>query len=1522
MGQFVLNIVSSPLPASGETGLDHPYMKQFFPKIVFPAVAAATAVFFMWHSPGERPAPSGPEPTFAADPQHPVHFDRHPAPEATASDPYSEEPRAFLDDPAGEAADLSGPLANAITITEGPASGKRLWLPSPEEYTRALSPPHAARWADFRQRHPGVDPTELEAFHRVLLEERHRLPTHLGDAEREAYGAWLQRVESLSEAMVRARAEQLGIPVSGTDGDGREFLLTGFDGAVPLYAMAENREAAVSTAASFLRRNADFNQEFGPDIDGSGFYVNVNDSRRIAAHPEFRDDSGQTWRFTVVRGTEPGGHATHVAGTIAARGLQSRAQGMAPAAHVYTMSNTHTGDVYNLGMDWPGRPERSIVGNSSLGVFNPSLNGVYTSTSAGYDQAHFDTPHYLHFYAAGNSGSDYFSLSTTRKDAKNLFAVGNVSDVTRNAAGVRTGGGSIANSSARGPTRDGRVKPDIVANGIGLYSTNAELGYDSRSGTSMASPNAAGSAILLQDYFNKRLDGHLMRASTLMALIINTTDDMGSSGPNYTSGWGLMNTLAAGRVIQAYAANPAGRALIEDRLHNGEKVEIPFLSDSTGPIRTTLVWTDPPGPARTSNTVTDPVLVNNLNVRLIGPDGTAHYPYVMPYVVGTATFPPFSEQLLPFPATTGVNFTDNKIQVRINQPLPGEYTVEISHEGGLTGGFQNYSLAVTGMTAALPPAAPVITTHPEGGLSDSEFVRLTVEGEGFLLGADVEFRRAGFEPVRAYAAEVTGRQILARVDHTAMEPGAWEVAVRNPDGLETISETPYMVETPMTHTWTGAAGNDLLFSEAGFANWDPELTADQMDTTATGATGNTFVLDGGASTPTTGSNRLSASVPYANIGRLVIDNTDGGLPSPLVIGANQPGVTSGRVLRFTLPNATVISLTENVSTRVAIGTDRTAHGFLGIRLPDTGVATFHVAHPDATLDFSELFDNWSGRGALHSGSTNQEDDRGWIRKTGPGALNLATPDAQGNRVKGLIIEGGLVTIGKNPDMGWLPSTTLNDHVVINGGTLHFDNFGANSGGTRGFQLGAKGGGFKLTGAHHALLGVVGDIPHQNGVLVKTGETALRLANANIYSGGTVVREGRLRYTLADSLGSGVVILENGTWISAWQNGIAVANDLEIEGETVGFGGDGYPTIWDGNIDLMEEIRTLRLADHAFFNGTVANGGIVLAAETPQISLHLNGTNTFTESLTAATGRLHVNGALPGQTVRVEAEAQLIAGPNAGIGEDWRLTLSGGQALLTALGTAFAVEAIAGHGLLNGHPIIGGGLFPGTESTTGLLTIAGSAQLAEGSVTRFKIDSTEQTDRVEISSGALWNGMVEVVFSENHLPAAGQEFALVSVGVTSEAGSGFAFSLPPPGPGLEWDTSAFFENGTLALVASDMSDYEAWAASFGLSGPDAEPGADPDKDGLVNWLEFLLGFDPTDPDSTLRARLEREDGQLRMIINRVVPAGLFAIEISNHPGGPWLPVETLKITAPAENHAVDLPAPDDGPRFYRLRHTAP
>ncbi|RYZ95504.1 MAG: T9SS type A sorting domain-containing protein, partial [Sphingobacteriaceae bacterium] len=274
-------------------------------------------------------------------------------------------------------------------------------------------------------------------------------------------------------------------------------------------------------------------------------------------------------------------------------------------------------------------------------------------------------------------------ISTTG-NAKNIITVGSINRVT--APNINRENVQISSFSSWGPTDDGRIKPDLVGMGDRVYSTITGGRYSgSYSGTSMATPNVAGSLLLLQEYYAQRHHDTLMRSATLKGLACHTALDAGNIGPDYIYGWGLLDMHKAAQTITNDGINSY---INEDNLVQGQARTYTVTATGNEQLSALIAWTDPEGTPAKDGTINDrtPKLVNDLDVRITNDGGTSYTPWVLNPANPAAA------------ATTGDNIRDNIEQVYVPNTVAGaKYTITVSHKGALRGGgLQNYSLILTG----------------------------------------------------------------------------------------------------------------------------------------------------------------------------------------------------------------------------------------------------------------------------------------------------------------------------------------------------------------------------------------------------------------------------------------------------------------------------------------------------------------------------------------------------------------------------------------------------------------------------------------------------------------------------------------------------------------------------------------------------------------------------------------------------------------------------------------------------------
>jgi uncharacterized repeat protein (TIGR02543 family) len=554
----------------------------------------------------------------------------------------------------------------------------------------------------------------------------------------------VERIRTLENAgLVRARAKARaqGIPMRRELPNGGVMEIVGLDenGDFLIYT-TDNANASITSGANLLNTSP-------YNLNGTGVTVGVWDGNAVrTTHREFANGRAVVRDGTIALDD----HGTHVAGIIGALGVTTNARGMANNVSIDSYKfDSDASEMLAAGATAPGQAGKLYLSNHSYGLVAGWNNstwtwtgtgtnqnayaaqfGQYSSSAQSWDSIAFSTPYLLICKSAGNENSQNPTAGSTvtvggvsvvydpaihppgdgvyrngyenmqhYAVSKNILSVGACLDAV--SGGLRSpSAGTIATFSSRGPTDDGRIKPDVVANGWILNSTSsaADNAYVDKSGTSMAAPSATGSAALLVEQYAKLFNGGAMRSSTLKGLLIHTATDVGNPGPDYHYGWGLIDVKSGADLIADHHDNPGKKRMREERITttSGSIVQS-FRWDGSSPIRSTLCWTDPAGTTISTHDSRTPTLVNNLNLKLIAPDGTEFLPYVMPFV-GTWTLASMSQS-----ATTGVNNTDNVEQVYVQTPTQaGVWQAVVSYQGTLTNNQQDFSLLLSGTTHQQP----------------------------------------------------------------------------------------------------------------------------------------------------------------------------------------------------------------------------------------------------------------------------------------------------------------------------------------------------------------------------------------------------------------------------------------------------------------------------------------------------------------------------------------------------------------------------------------------------------------------------------------------------------------------------------------------------------------------------------------------------------------------------------------------------------------------------------------------------
>lgn len=357
--------------------------------------------------------------------------------------------------------------------------------------------------------------------------------------------------------------------------------------------------------------------------------------------------------------------------------IEPTAKGMAPKAGIYSWD--FNGDI-PVEMDTNYSKFGYTLTQNSY-AYSPGddpcvLRGNYDEISREMDLTVEKYPNLLHVFAAGNSrGSNcrsggFKTINSGFQCAKNVLAVAAVTELDGDAS-----------FSGCGPTRDGRLKPEVSAVGVSVYSSVPNNGYGFSSGTSMACPGASGTTALLYEYYFKKY-GVLMDAHLAKNFMANSADDIGNAGPDFRYGFGRLNARRAVQIIDSKAFQLDS---IKQNYTDYDTLKIP---KGLFKLKIMLCWND-----KAATIPAKPCLVNDLDLSVIDSLGTVYKPWVLDTVTHNAV------------ALRGRDSLNNIEQVTIDNPPSGRLIILVNGKR-VTTSFQNYSLTwdkvYTGVTVSYP----------------------------------------------------------------------------------------------------------------------------------------------------------------------------------------------------------------------------------------------------------------------------------------------------------------------------------------------------------------------------------------------------------------------------------------------------------------------------------------------------------------------------------------------------------------------------------------------------------------------------------------------------------------------------------------------------------------------------------------------------------------------------------------------------------------------------------------------------
>ncbi|CEP68455.1 Peptidase S8A, subtilisin-related, clostridia-2 [Moorella glycerini] len=465
-------------------------------------------------------------------------------------------------------------------------------------------------------------------------------------------------------------------------------------------------------------------------LTGKGEIVGLADSGLDAGsvsdiHADLQSTPGQMPKVLMLKSwagrekaDDPVGHGTHLAGIIAGTGAASNGQyrGIAPGASIYFQGLLNSGGELAPPEDLTRlfRPAYEAGVRIHVDGWGGGPN-AYRDAAVQIDNFVRQYPDFLPIFGAGNSGPVQGSL-TTEANSKNALVVGASESVRPAFSPDASDARRQADFSSRGPTGDGRYKPDLLAPGTGIVAPRSRLvegnfplnaSYNVQSGTSQAAAVTGGAAAVLRQYL--KIKGFADPSAALIKAALVNGAWTPPAGPS-TAFPGILDL--AGTVL---ALEEKTMHLVDasQGLAAGEEMTFQVeVTTAAAPFKATLAWTDPAPPAGAAA-----ALVNDLDLVVIAPNGRQFF--------GND-----------YSGAGKADHSNNVEKVYIKDPPPGTYTVKVRavtiNKSALPGTrqpVQDFAVAFgqlleRGVVAGVPGANQVTLTGgrtitaPPGGIKN------------------------------------------------------------------------------------------------------------------------------------------------------------------------------------------------------------------------------------------------------------------------------------------------------------------------------------------------------------------------------------------------------------------------------------------------------------------------------------------------------------------------------------------------------------------------------------------------------------------------------------------------------------------------------------------------------------------------------------------------------------------------------------------------------------------------------------